>query len=414
MLKKPKRSEPNKKTDTLSSQGELEHQKLKQAEQEYLERLAGTINIAQPPMKHRTSATPQPLSPSTTPSPGSPPYPRPLHSPKPVPTVQGDFEVEVEMPGSPVIVPGKTSPLSPNSSPAANPAVVNRLIRSYTPPPQFTPPPAQNTPLPPAAEAPVVSVAPPPTPSASLQNAPSPPPVAPPQETEGTFPIGTIIRLEDGTVGIYKDPVRGKEYEIVYCLRPSGRVSPEGIALFAYNAQRIGMLPKNVLDRMQRTMRWDRDTIVYHLDSFEFCSLVPYPGTGSATEHGTHDFTPLPLLTEKLPETPRAGSGHTPLPTSPATPAAPSAPAAAPAAATAAILVRGRRLRISFGQGKSWDAVFWGRDDLDYIVAHRTHNSWGLMHLDLARFKDSTEVGDILPPQEIQAIEREIVQTQDR
>lgn len=407
MLKKSKRSEPNKRIEDLSPQGEQEHQQLKQAEQEYLERLAGSINIAQPPMKPRTSATPQPLSAPATPQPGSPPYPRPLHSPKPVPTTQGDFEVEVEMPGSPAIVPGKTTPLSPTSTPVANPAVINRLIRSYTPPPQSTPQPVQQTPPSPPP------VAPPSAPSASPQSVLSPAPVASPQESEGTFPIGTIIRLEDSTVGIYKDPVPGKEYEIVYCLRPSGRVSPEGIALFAYNAQRIGMLPKNVLDRMQRTMRWDRDTIVYHLDSFEFCSLVPYPGTGtgSATENGTRDYTPLPLLTEKPSETAPSRSGNTPLPVSPPSPATPAVPSVPPSAA-AAIFVRGRRLRISFGQGKSWDAVFWGRDDLDYIVAHRTHNSWGLMHLDLARFKDSTEVGDVLSPQEIQAIEREIVQTQ--
>jgi hypothetical protein len=399
MLKKNKRGEPNKRMDDLSPQGEQEHQQLKQAEQEYLQRLAGSINI-NPPAKSRINATPQPLPSAATPQPGSPPYPRPLHSPKPVPSVQGDFEVEVESPGR----HGNSGFPPAGSAPQPNPAVVNRLIRSYTPPPQPTPPAETITPspLPPGAATPLTQAPP--------QATPSPAPTAPPQEAEGTFPIGTIIRLEDGTVGIYKDPVRGKEYEIVYCLRPSGRVSPEGIALFAYNAQRIGMLPKNVLDRMQRTMRWDRDTIVYHLDSFEFCSLVPYPG--AAGENATHDYTPLPLLTEKQTETASHGTGHTPLPVSALNPAgAAGATGATPSPATG-ILIRGRRLRISFGQGKSWDAVFWGRDDLDYIVAHRTHNSWGLMHLDLARFKDSTEAGDILSPQEIQTIEHEIVQTQ--
>ena len=71
-------------------------------------------------------------------------------------------------------------------------------------------------------------------------------------------------------------------------------------------------------------------------------------------------------------------------------------------------------MRISFGPGKSWDAVYWGRDLLGHVLAHRTHKEWALMHLDLKRFKDTIELGEFLDDEEIASIQRDIMNTQER
>ena len=71
-------------------------------------------------------------------------------------------------------------------------------------------------------------------------------------------------------------------------------------------------------------------------------------------------------------------------------------------------VTRGRRVLIHFGPGKAWEAVYWGQDDQGAVVAHRTHNRWSLMHLDLARFRDTMEVGEELDAEEIADVERDL------
>jgi hypothetical protein len=221
---------------------------------------------------------------------------------------------------------------------------------------------------------------PPPEPS-SPARPPSPPPARKPtpdlSEPLGTFSPGTVLQLEDGTLAIYKEPVKGKEYEIVYVLRPTGKAAPEGIALYAYEAKKLGLLAPEYLEQLQRTLRWDRDVIVFHLDKLEYRDLVPVP----AETTGPRPDPPTAALLQ-------SGAGRE--------------------------LARGRRIRISFGPGKSWEAVYWGKDLLGHVLAHRTHNQWALMHLDLKRFRDSIELGEFLSPDEIEAIQNEILHPKDQ
>ncbi|MCB2156393.1 hypothetical protein KQI84_16080 [bacterium] len=182
--------------------------------------------------------------------------------------------------------------------------------------------------------------------------------------TDGTFPVGTILYFEDGAIGFFKDHRHDKDYEIVYQMRPDGRIKPQGVPLHEYEVKAIGQLPPEFVLRLQRRMRWQRDEVVFHLDHFDYCQLVPYiVDTASDTQTGSSTTVP------KMP-----------------------APAAG-AAQEEKKLVRGRRVRINFGN-QEWHAVYWGQDELGPVVAHNTHQHWALMHLDLNRFRDSLVIGD--------------------
>ena len=173
--------------------------------------------------------------------------------------------------------------------------------------------------------------------------------------------VGTIIRLEDGSIGIYKGPIPGKEYHLVYHLRPDGTIRPEGLYLYAYRSESLGRITPDVLEEMQRSMRWERDRILHDLSSGEKERLIPL-------------LSPK-VIKEKLREPPRKKNS----------------------------LERGRLLLIGIGSNV-WEAVYWGSDELGQIVAHNTNKVWTLMHLNLGRFGDSLEYGNLLSPEEIKEI----------
>jgi len=182
----------------------------------------------------------------------------------------------------------------------------------------------------------------------------------PSAEHQLLFEIGTILRLENSTVGIYKGPIFGKEYHMIYHLRHDGLVEPQGIYIYAYCCEPLGSVPYDVLQEMQKTMRWERDRIISHLTSEEKSKLIPL-------------LTPASI--QRVEEFPRRRES----------------------------LERGRLLRIRIGD-RAWEAIYWGSDELGHIVAHNTHGNWTLMHLNLGRFGDSLEYGEILPPEEIRDI----------
>src|SRR5690606_2981493 len=62
------------------------------------------------------------------------------------------------------------------------------------------------------------------------------------RDENGQFLPGTILVFEDGSVGLYKEPNPAKEYDIVYMLRNSGRVSAQGIPVSTYDVEPIGRL----------------------------------------------------------------------------------------------------------------------------------------------------------------------------
>jgi hypothetical protein len=175
--------------------------------------------------------------------------------------------------------------------------------------------------------------------------------------TDGSFAVGTILRFEDHSLGVFKDARTDKDYEVVYLLLADGTVRPQGMALESYDVKVLGKLPAEFVHRLQRRLTWKRDEVIFHLEHFDYCEMIPHPDPDAIVEEEE----------EEVPEA--ATNGHN--------------------------LVRGRRLTLSFGPGQAWQAVYWGDDDLGPLVAHKTAENWALMHLDLSRFADSMQVGEM-------------------
>lgn len=206
------------------------------------------------------------------------------------------------------------------------------------------------------------------------------------------FVPGSIVRLDDGSVAIYKDAVSGKDYALLYFLEPDTTIAPRGIFLEQYDAQRIGHMPEPLFAEMRDTGRWDRDAVIFHLEKYEYAGFVRHV---AAHQEG---------------RTPRAGARHaTPLRNRELPPEETQQPEPEieQRSEPKNMFERGRVIKINVG-GKVWESVYWTKDEMGPIVAHNTHKEWSLMHLDLERFKDSMEFGDLLPGHKILEIERSI------
>jgi len=215
---------------------------------------------------------------------------------------------------------------------------------------------------------------------------------------------GAIVRFDDGSIGVYKDAVSGRDYALFYFLQPDGQFVPEGVFLQSYQAKVIGHLPENYFSELRDKSSWDRDLIVFHLNEYEHVGFL-----NNLAEHE-----------ERKPKntTPAKNTVVTPVPASPepqksaapANEAQPQSPEPAPVPASVEAtptsnegLVKGRKFQIKFG-GKQWEAVYWTSDEQGAIVAHATHGNWSLMRLDLERFKDSLELGEIVDGDTMTAI----------
>ncbi len=213
-----------------------------------------------------------------------------------------------------------------------------------------------------------------------------PPPPAratrPESATPSTAPSGlqpgTIVQFDDNSVAIFKDSVSGKDYALFYFLEPNLSLAPRGIFLEQYGMTTIGQVPAEMLAQMVQSRRWDRDAVIFHLARFEHAAAIRAVITGSAP--------PAPpdasLGAER--ESPSATARAYTVPAEPPSPATPRDP-----------LERGRVIRINVG-GREWESVFWTSDEIGPIVAHDTNREWALMHLDLSRFKDAIEYGEVL------------------
>jgi hypothetical protein len=216
--------------------------------------------------------------------------------------------------------------------------------------------------------------------------------------------MGTIMCFDDGSLAIYKDAVSGKDYALFYFLEPDGTVAPRGIFLEQYDKMRIGLLSREAFADMIAQGRWDRDVVIFHLDSYEHIAKVR-------------------ALEQRTPSRPRPAYTPPPAPAAaPAQPEAPPEPAPphhrepepAPVHYHRRLeprdtLERGRVLRLRIG-GNVWEAVYWTTDEIGAIVAHDTNKEWALMHLDLNRFKDAIEYGELLSWERLQEIERTLAQ----
>ena len=221
------------------------------------------------------------------------------------------------------------------------------------------------------AESPPLRQSPPGEPQAS-QPAVEPAPEAPAAdetgEPEATFPCGALVLWDRNRLGIYKEHVESKAYDLVYVVESGGRLAPKGICLFAYDPQCVGLLSKGIFHWMEDTMRWERDALVHHFQNPDRIKDVPVlneppPATAPEVEREKAEDS---VCGERL--------------------------------------VRGRTFTITVGKHQ-WHGVYWGRNHIGTLVAHNTNRVWNLMHLDLRRFGASVRLGDLLPDEQIREIE---------
>lgn len=198
----------------------------------------------------------------------------------------------------------------------------------------------------------------------------------------GDYLAGTILYFEDTSIGVFKGRHKNKDYDLVYMLGADGRVTPQGIPLVSYDTRPIGRLAPTYLDQLTSRLKWDRDLVVFHLLDYEDRLLVPHVVRTSSSD----DNVRVSQVVAKLPPsaTETTSSPHT----------------------------RGRRLTVAFGKDRLWEAVYWGKDELGHVVAHKTHENWALMHLDLNRFKDTVTYGQMLSGDEIREVELDILRNQ--
>jgi len=233
-----------------------------------------------------------------------------------------------------------------------------------TPPPQ-RPAARQKRPAPPPAAVPMQRPTPQPPPREE-------PPHKEPAAPKSMFPPGTLVLWNNTHLGIYKEYVAEKEYDLVYVVEPDGRLQPKGICLFAYEPQRVGLLSDGIFRWMESTMRWERDALVCHFDDPELARTL------------------LARAEPSEPTEPREEAGRR-----------------SPQPKESSPWVRGRTFTIKVGKHQ-WVAVYWARDEIGAVVAHNTNRQWSLMHLDLDRFGPSVLLGDVLPDEQVLQIEKEL------
>jgi hypothetical protein len=221
----------------------------------------------------------------------------------------------------------------------------------------------------------------------TVKEEPKPPPESekkPLEITTSTYEPGTILKLENGSVGVFKESLPDKEYDVIYYLLPDGKIEPRGVSLFSYSSERIGKLPNEYFSRMESLMRWERDLLVFHLDSYDFSKLIPR--TQPAQEE-------TPRQPQPSSRTPLRGISTPPQPRR---------------AKRRSSLERGRKIKVLMGN-RSWEAIYWASEDDNAILAHKAMNGWELTRVDLKRFENSLELGDYLSSREVREIEESLL-----
>jgi hypothetical protein len=199
---------------------------------------------------------------------------------------------------------------------------------------------------------------------------------------------GAILLLNERTLAIYQRAVPEKEYHLVLVLAPNGAVKLQGLALQAHQIEELGKLPPQFFDQLQSNMRWSRDLIVFHCYRYEDVCRVPAGAEALAQSEAHH--TPVP------------DSYTAPTHSAPARPEPDTTPDGMPNR-------RGQRLQIKFG-ANVWEAVYWGKDAQNHVVAHQTYQKWALMHLDLDRFANGLVIDPVIDDNLIAEIERNLLE----
>lgn len=228
---------------------------------------------------------------------------------------------------------------------------------------------------------------------------------------DGRYPKGSILCLDDEELVIYRRPVAGKSYDMVYSLLADGSVKIEGVELDKHQVAELGQLSPAHQKKLQTEMRWNRDLVAYNCYRLEDSERIPEPNSGTMPGTG-YAKPPGETKPEPKPE-PKAATREAQAPPKPAQPPRPeSQPLRRPAAEAEAghgkqRIRRGQRVTVKFGD-RMWDAVYWGMDQKGTVVAHCTHGRWSLMHLDLNRFKETLVVAPEADPLLVTAIMRDL------
>lgn len=231
------------------------------------------------------------------------------------------------------------------------------------------------------------------------------------QDSDENAP-GTIMLLDDGSIAVYKDSVSGKDYALFYFLEPDGSFAPRGIFLEQYEVQRIGQLPPEVFEEMRQSGRWEHDAVLFHLDKYQFAGHIRRLMARTPVPRETQYTKPVTIVERsrerERDERPITEERERPITKSDIHDDSEAEPERLRRRAPKRdILERGRVLRINVG-GRIWESVCWTQDEISPIVAHDTNKEWALMHLDLTRFRDSIEYGELLSPERIAEIERNL------
>ena len=182
---------------------------------------------------------------------------------------------------------------------------------------------------------------------------------------KGRFPKGSVLCLDEEELVIYRRPIEGKSFDMVYSLMADGEVKIEAVDLNNHEIIEIGLLAPDDLDKLQHEMVWTHGLIAPHCHDPADIERIPNPGESKVTNATPKAATP--------------NHAAKPVPSS-----------SAPQSSSKGIH-RGQRISIKFGD-KAWQSIYWGKDKKGTVVAHKTNGHWTLMHLDLNQYKESLEI----------------------
>jgi len=185
------------------------------------------------------------------------------------------------------------------------------------------------------------------------------------QKTNGLHAEGTLLNIEDLGIGIYKERVPKKGYDIVYILLPD-KVTVQGIFLNMYRREIVGKMPSFIFKEIQKTHKWSHDQIAPYFSDDSKTYLLPTPSDEQQKVKKKETKSPSQTLKD---------------------------------------IPFGQKLIFKMGD-KTWEAVYWTKDEIDYVVAHNTNGHWQLIHLDLKRFKkmNMLQFGSVLSEEELKEI----------
>lgn len=228
-------------------------------------------------------------------------------------------------------------------------------------------------------------------------------------------PAGTILVLDEEELTVYSQAVPGSNQDLLFALLSDGSAKPEGYVLDGRDVRVLGRLDDGAFRVMQSRKRWSRRMIADACESPEDAEMIPEPEGEPDTTTTSTGTRPAPAP-EPPPRREARSEPSPPRPEPRPEPRADTRPAAEPRVydhrpraerdrPERPKLRRGVPISLMFG-GKKWDAVYWGRDARGTVIAHRTHRTWEIMHLDLEQYKDSMVVADDVDEEKLDEIMR--------